>query len=230
MPHPTLGLEVALPGSKALDLRLAVAAAASPSPGPMTRSAMRSATSSAGGKTAKSKWSRPLPHSAAHCDSLPPSRYSPYAAARERRKSPRSITTRQTSEAAPQEAGMLIESLSTATAAATSHGDASVHAPPPAPLVGSPLTAMAARLEGMSMTWPVSSCTRSRARGPSRLPQLDASERLSADLLTLVPGSAPDLPRRGPWTAGRRASKLEPLPPDACPNSALLGLAGLEDL
>jgi hypothetical protein len=199
----------------------------SPSP-PATRS---------GGKSPSSrKWSKPLPHSAAQYDCLPASRYSPYARPQRRKSSPRSITASEPAgELDAAAAGPRTRRALAAAEAAAEQLTASV---------ASPMSAMASTLQGMavaspshglSSTWPLSSRTRrarepSFLRPPSHLAPLDSTETLSADLLTLVPGATAEVPAREAKTVGRRVRRLEPLPPDACPSAAMLGLAGLDDL
>lgn len=200
-------LEVLVSGAPfAGELDAPCATACDLSPGPLTRSSGRKAPS---GK----RWSRPLPHSAQTSDGLPPSRYSPYQRACERpRKSPRSVITEPGFTESP----------------------AKEHAAP----IASPLSEVASAMKSMAVTWPVSARTRSRGAQagfrapPRRLAALDATDTLSKDLLTLLPGSGsvPEVPRLGTITRGagqRRPLRLEPLPPDACPSAALLGLADL---
>jgi hypothetical protein len=138
-------------------------------------------------------------------DSLPLNRYSPYTKVQGRRKSP---------------------------------SEPSVEQPPcgAAPPIASPTAGVAASMENMSLTWPVSARTRSHTnprlnRRPRQLDALDVMDTLSADLLMLVPKSA-HVPRlKATKVVGRRPGlRLKPLPPDACPNAGLLGLAGLDDM
>lgn len=199
MPHPVLSLEVSVTAA-ALD-------------GPQTRSASRSSGRPSSGKWSATKFN----------EALPASRFSPYGGRHKRKagaaeascdpdisgSSPSQV--KLTPPYAQRQAPRLVAAASSSA-------------------VISPMTGLA---ESMAHTWPISARTRSRMRAPGfsglprRLTALDASETLSADLLTMVPGSQePPLPQLEVKTKGlgRRALRLEPLPLDACPNAGLLGL------
>ena len=172
MPHPTLQLDLQVPSGSETAVDVS-------SPRPQTRSC---------GKSPAGKWSS---SGALLNDSLPPGRYSPYKKAESPRK--RAVANPVTGLQPPRAATAAARPPRPETAgrqrAASGSGLLACSIP-----LSSPTAAVASKLEGLSMTWPVSA--RTRARAPRHLPPLDAADTFSADLLNMVPGAPPpDVPR-----------------------------------